>query len=264
MINFATLQGLTIPEGVVTQITDASGRVLWAVKNGKPIVLEVEKVTSDTYVGSSTYTSEKFILLDIYPKTNGKVKVTYGGLTKTVTDTSGAEQPNALEVYFGTYGGKADSVATPDKGTLTIEGDYDAVAIGTYLKEKSGTTQYCGCVYNIVDLGDISYIPSRAFFRTETNGPITGIPSTRRVVIPPNVTSIGVFAFNYQYKEGSSTLSLIYLEELVMLPTTPPTLAQADMPYFDTFKISVPAGCGEAYKTAEYWSAHADRIVEAS
>lgn len=30
MINFSTLQGLTIPEGVVTQIADASGRVLWS------------------------------------------------------------------------------------------------------------------------------------------------------------------------------------------------------------------------------------------
>ena len=34
MIDFATLKGLTIPEGVVTQITDASGMVLWsAVKS---------------------------------------------------------------------------------------------------------------------------------------------------------------------------------------------------------------------------------------
>lgn len=30
MINFSTLKGLTIPEGVVTQIADASGRVLWS------------------------------------------------------------------------------------------------------------------------------------------------------------------------------------------------------------------------------------------
>lgn len=29
-MNFATLKGLTIPEGVVTQIADASGRVLWS------------------------------------------------------------------------------------------------------------------------------------------------------------------------------------------------------------------------------------------
>lgn len=31
MINFATLQGLTIPEGAVTQISDASGKVLWSI-----------------------------------------------------------------------------------------------------------------------------------------------------------------------------------------------------------------------------------------
>ena len=42
MINFSTLQDLTIPEGVVTQIADASGRVLWALSGGK-VILEVEK-----------------------------------------------------------------------------------------------------------------------------------------------------------------------------------------------------------------------------
>lgn len=36
MINFSTLKGLTIPEGNVTQIADASGAVLWSA---------VEKVT---------------------------------------------------------------------------------------------------------------------------------------------------------------------------------------------------------------------------
>lgn len=30
MINFATLQGLTIPEGVVTQIADEQGNVIWS------------------------------------------------------------------------------------------------------------------------------------------------------------------------------------------------------------------------------------------
>ena len=36
-MNFATLQGLTIPEGVVTQITDASGRVIWNKVSFVPI-----------------------------------------------------------------------------------------------------------------------------------------------------------------------------------------------------------------------------------
>ena len=32
MIDFSTVQGLTIPEGVVTQIADANGVVLWSAK----------------------------------------------------------------------------------------------------------------------------------------------------------------------------------------------------------------------------------------
>lgn len=36
MIDFATLQGLSIPEGVVTEITDAQGRVLWSLTSELP------------------------------------------------------------------------------------------------------------------------------------------------------------------------------------------------------------------------------------
>ena len=38
-IDFSTLKGLTIPEGVVTQITDASGNVLWKKISGIPITV---------------------------------------------------------------------------------------------------------------------------------------------------------------------------------------------------------------------------------
>ena len=53
-IDFSTLQGLTIPEGVVTEIKDAGGRVIWAVSGGK-VILQVKKITSDTYAGETTY-----------------------------------------------------------------------------------------------------------------------------------------------------------------------------------------------------------------
>lgn len=39
-MNFATLKGLTIPEGVVTQITDASGRVIWKLSNGSVVIFD--------------------------------------------------------------------------------------------------------------------------------------------------------------------------------------------------------------------------------
>lgn len=41
-MNFATLKGLTIPEGVVTQITDADGTVLWSAKRNAIVTITSE------------------------------------------------------------------------------------------------------------------------------------------------------------------------------------------------------------------------------
>lgn len=164
MIDFSTLQGLIIPEGAVTQIADASGKVIWKLANDKPIILEVEKITSDTYAGETTYTGEQFILLDIYPKTNGTVSVTYGGITKTITDTSGVEEPNAQQVFFGTFNGVSDSVSTPASGTLIIEGDYYAFGCGSFQASSKGfsNTLYRGII-GTVDVGNSTMIPTQAF-----------------------------------------------------------------------------------------------------
>lgn len=185
MIDFTTLQGLTIPEGVVTQIADESGGVLWSA-GGKPIVLEVKKITSDTYAGNTTYTGERFILLDIYPKTNGTVKVTYGGLTKTITDTSGAAEPNAQQVFFGTFNGVSDDVETPASGTLTIKGDYRTYGCGVYKTSKLATG-YCSCITDIAEWGDIMYIPDYAFY---------GCSSLIVTELPDGITTIGAQAFS--------------------------------------------------------------------
>ena len=73
------------------------------------------------------------------------------------------------------------------------------------------------------------------------------------VTIPNSVTSIGQYAFY-----GCSGLT-----SLTMLPTNPPTLGAGAIPSNVT-TITVPAGCGDAYKTAARWSAYADKIVEAT
>lgn len=188
MIDFSTLQGLTIPEGVVTQITDASGMVLWMVSGGDKVILEVEKITSDTYAGETTYTGEQFILLDIYPKTNGTVKVTYGGVTKTITDTSGAVEPNAQQVFFGTFNGVADGVATPASGELTIEGDCVAFGCGSFQNgSKAMNKGYSSCITDIAKWGEVSYIPQLAFVNC------VGLKS---VNIESSVTKIKGLAFS--------------------------------------------------------------------
>lgn len=185
-INFATLQGLTIPEGVVTQITDASGRVLWMLANDEPAILEVAKQTITTYAGETSYTGESVVLLDIYPKSaNSTVKVTYGNLTKTLTFSG----TNAQQVFFGTFNGVSDSVKTPESGTLIIEGGFDSFTIGSYTESsdnKGNTTikKYTG-VTSILSTGSASSIRNFANCTGLTN-----------VAISKSVTSIDANAFD--------------------------------------------------------------------
>ena len=216
MIDFSTLQGLTIPEGVVTQIADAAGNVLWALSAGGPVILEVEKITSNTYAGETTYSSEEFILLDIYPKTNGTVSITYGDLTKTITDTSGAEEPNAQQVFFGTFNGVSDEVETPTSGTLTIEGDCYAFG-GSKFSKSSKDAAYCLPICSVTSFGPVDRIPQYAFGNIMTaspnkfdqtelkilssikrigNGAFTNCTTLETVVITNGVESILEFAFS--------------------------------------------------------------------
>lgn len=195
-MNFATLQGLIIPDGAVTQIADASGRVLWSAS--KPVVLNVAKQTLTTYAGETSYADEQFVLLNIYPKTNGTVKVTYGGLTKTITDTSGVSEPNAQKVFFGTFNGVSDSVVTPASGALTIEGAYANFAVGSYQSgSKTTNTGYCDCITDVVDWGSITSLAFGAF---------RGCTSLALISLPSGITSIGNQAFY-----GCSNLALISL-----------------------------------------------------
>jgi hypothetical protein len=198
-IDYSKVTGLSDHIGNIVKITDASGRVIWAVSGGK-VILEVEKITSDTYAGETTYTGEEFILLDIYPKTNGTVKVTYGGFTKTITDTSGAAEPNAQQVFFGTFNGVSDSVTTHESGELTIEGGCVAFGCGVY-SFSSKVSRSCTCITAITDFGSAKSIPANAFGR-----PTGGCPKITEVDIPEGVTSIGDGAF--QYCEGLQRLTI--------------------------------------------------------
>lgn len=169
---------------------DGVARLFFAPESGGAVVLEVEKITSDTYANETTYTAEEFILLDIYPKTGGTVNVTYGGLTKTITDTSGAAEPNAQRVFFGTFNGVSDSVATPTSGELTIEGDCAAFGAGKYQENAKSYNKLCGCIISVKDWGSVSYIPAEAF-----GSKAYGSPKLTDITIPKSIKSIGNVPF---------------------------------------------------------------------
>lgn len=262
MIDFATLKGVTIPEGVVTQI-ESGGVVLWKLNTGgAPIVLEVEKITSDTYAGETTYTGEQFILLDIYPKTNGTVKVTYGDLTKTITDTSGAEEPNAQQVFFGTFNGVSDSVETPANGTLTIEGDCAAFGEGYFSKAKIAGNTYCRATKEVVSFGMVSKIPANAFGALEVSG--TSMAANKKltnVTIPASVTEI----HNYAFCDCTSLVNVSLLSNIPPALGTPGDSPLSSTVFYNTTcAFTVPRGCGDIYRGASDWEVYIDRIVEVS
>lgn len=194
---FDTLQGLTIPEGVVTQITDASGRVIWAVQSNEPVILEVEKITATTYAGSTTYDNESFILMDIYPKSsNSVVDVTYGGLTKRLSFSG----TNGKQIYFGTFNGNSDDVETPASGTMVIEGGCKGFGVSTYAASSKSSTNYSKCITGVTDWGGATMIPANAF---------NGCSKLISIDIPRRMSSIGTDAFS-----GCTGLQVVNISDI--------------------------------------------------
>ena len=95
------------------------------------------------------------------------------------------------------------------------------------------------------------------------------------LVIPDSVTSIRDYAFEYCSGLTSVTIpnsvtSIGYdafkecerLTSVTIMSTTPPTLDSTAFTGVALKQVIVPAGCGEAYKTATNWSTYADYIIE--
>lgn len=148
MIDFSTLQGLTIPEGAVTQIADASGRVLWSATIKFTI-------NGDTYIADRGMTWAEWFASDYN---------TTGETEGTITDANG----NEVSMDAVIVGGTAYEVGfAPDTVTITITGSsgegYGSVSIdgttywsATTIEVPIGTVVEC-----YVNSDDVYYLASK-------------------------------------------------------------------------------------------------------
>ncbi len=137
-------------------------------------VLEATKITSDTYDGTTTYTGESFILLDIYPCRGSTVTVKFKGtengeeVTKTVTGDLAIDQYDTgtpCTVFFGTYLGQSDDT-TSTSGTITISGACEGYGAGTYKTktDKGQSINYSGhAITRINQTGRVRHFASSSF-----------------------------------------------------------------------------------------------------
>lgn len=138
--------------------------------------------------------------------------------------------------------------------------------IGIKLKNNASNAFYDCWMLKHISIGfDGTNVPSSAFYNcqklldftisntvtTIKSGAFQQCYSLTAITIPGNVTSIESNAFNSCYN----------LEEVHLLPTNPPTLANTSAFSNVPATFYVPTASLDAYKTATNWSTYASRMV---
>lgn len=147
-------------------------------------------------------------------------------------------------------------IVSPDSGKVLSKVIIEAIPLPSINNDRYANVNKClidklskglvlGCNDSVIPSdGGVTSIGDSAFYDC------SGLTS---VTIPDSVKDIG----------GTAFASCRGLTSVTMLPTTPPTLGSNAIPSNVT-TITVPVGCGGAYKAAEGWSAYASKIVEAT
>ena len=140
-MNFATLKGLTIPEGVVTQITDASGRVLW--KSGPSVATVILRPTADITFGYNAYPAGS---------------AGYACIDEEVADG------DASYIYGASYGQTQFTMS----GTIPNGMSVTAAKLVCVMKYYQNTSAYNGAVSVMPSIGETSYTATVGTNNTNT------------------------------------------------------------------------------------------------
>lgn len=224
-------------------ISPDSGKVLSKVTITKPATLTPENIRKDTNIGGVIGTLEeaKPEQEKTAEPTNARQTILpNNGKTLSKVIVEAAPLPS---LSSGTY--KNINKCLIDRtNNILILGCNDSVipSDGSVTSIGKGAFESCSRLTSVTIPDSVTSIGYRAFW---------GCSGLTDITIPNSVTSIGHYAFR----------NCIGLTSVTMLPTNPPTLGSDAIPSKVT-TITVPAGCGDAYKTAAGWSAYANKIVE--
>lgn len=158
----------------------------------------------------------------------------------------------------------ADAFSKSGNISITIPGTVKNVAVGAF------------------QLSDIDVLVLEEGVESIGEHAFEACRSLESVTLPSSLKTIGPNAFNYDSYEGEHLLKtitipasvtfiggdafyMLRLEELIVLPTTPPRLASGILGYYNGDPISciikVPAASVDDYKRASGWNVYRDNIV---
>lgn len=135
-MNFATLQGLTIPEGNVTQIADASGRVLW--KASKTVTISYtlgDPVAPATYYNSIIHNGTEYT-------GSGSLIANIGDIILVRCAPGG--QTGEAHIYLNTQG---TGIAVASATGMWAEYNYEVVSDATVVKDTGSAAAYRGAIF---------------------------------------------------------------------------------------------------------------------
>ena len=248
-------------------VSPDSGKVLSKVTIAKPATLIATNIKKDINIGGVVGTLEgaKPEQEKTVEATNSK-QIVFPDSGKVLSKVF-VEATPLPSINNGRYANVNKCLIDKNSKTLilgcnnsVIPSDSSVTSIGDYAFEGCGSLTTVTIPDSVTSIGEYAF----SFCRDLTS-----------VTIPNGVTSIGRYTFYYCSGLTSVTIgngvtsigaSAFYncsgLINITMLPTTPPTLFGSSAIPSNVTTITVPVGCGSAYKSAEDWSAYAEKIVE--
>ena len=199
----------------------------------------VELPNTITTIGSGAFAG-------IQGSTRNKIKtLVFPNSITTIADSVCADCPNLQNVVLPQNAQFTRIGSSSFRNCSQLD---DVVIPNSITHIDSSAFYYCSKLSNIILSNSLTSIDSSAF--SYCSALIT-------LTIPASVTEIS----------GSNTLKIgtnTNKATFIFLPTTPPYISTAIFSVIKIDKIIVPAGCGEAYRTATNWANVADYIEEAS